>query len=208
MESLAEVITRKLEEPRNPHLAWSHFAPELTYGRHLMAPPPQARRAAVLVLLYSLHGELVSPLIERTADQTVHSGQVSFPGGALERDESPETAAVRELEEELGIARDSIQVCGRLTPMYIYASNFLVTPCVAVAAQPPAFQANPREVANVLEFPLRVLRDSSHFGRHVIRRRGLVFSAPHIEFVGRRIWGATSMMLAELRTCLDEVEQH
>src|SRR5262245_12992769 len=197
MESLAAQITRKLAEPRDVHAAWSRFTPELTYGRHLMAPPPQARRAAVLVLLYAAEDRLISLLMERTSDHTVHSGQVCFPGGALEPDESPETAAMRELEEELGVTAESIQLCGRLTSMYIYASNFLVTPCVAVAAGRPMFRANPLEVANVLELPLNMLGDPRCVGRHEIRRRGLVFRAPHVEFLGRRIWGATSMMLAE-----------
>src|SRR5262245_45026887 len=120
-------LTQQLAEPCEVHAAWSRFAPELTYGRHQMPPPPQARRAAVMVLLYPSAGALVLPLIERTADQTVHSGQVSFPGGAMELGESPETTALRELEEELGVSREAVQLCGRLTSMYIYASNFFVT---------------------------------------------------------------------------------
>jgi 8-oxo-dGTP pyrophosphatase MutT (NUDIX family) len=195
---LAEGLGRKLGEPHVARPEWSRFAPELTYGRHAMPPPPRARRAAVLVLLYASAGQWHLPLMERTTDNTVHSGQVCFPGGALESDESPEVAAVRELEEELGVPGRALRLCGRLTSMYIYASNYLVTPCVAVAVERPQFQANPQEVAHVLEFPLSVLSDAACIGRHEIRRRGVLFEAPHIEFLGRRIWGATSMMLAEL----------
>lgn len=198
MDSFAQYLTRKLGEPSDVHAAWSRFVPELTYGRHLMPPPPTARRAAVLVLLYPHGDDHLVPLIERTKDTTVHSGQVSFPGGALETDESPEGASLRELEEELGVPADSVRLCGRLTSMYIYASNFLVTPCVAVTRERPDFRANPAEVASLLELPLGFLRDPARIGNHEVRRHGLVFQAPHVEFLGRRIWGATSMMLAEL----------
>jgi 8-oxo-dGTP pyrophosphatase MutT (NUDIX family) len=202
VDSLADEIGRRLSQPRDVRAAWSTFAPELTYGRHLMPAPPHARRAAVLVLLYREVGGIRLPLIERVMDHTVHSGQVSFPGGAIDEDESPEAAAVRELEEELGVASSSVQLCGRLTPMYIYASNFLVTPCVAVTSGRPDFRLNEAEVASLLELPVDVLRDPSVRGAHEVCRRGLVFRAPHLEFLGRRIWGATSMMLAELLTLL------
>jgi 8-oxo-dGTP pyrophosphatase MutT (NUDIX family) len=201
---LVDEIAFTLSQPCDVRGAWSSFAPELTYGRHSMPPPPHARCAAVLVLLYVDDGDLRLPLIERTTDHSVHSGQVSFPGGAMEREESPESAALRELEEELGVTAAAIQLCGRLTPMYIYASNFLVTPCVAVTSSRPEFRLNPAEVASLLEVPVRCLRDPSIRGCHEVCRRGLVFRAPHFEFLGRRIWGATSMMLAELLTRLPE----
>jgi 8-oxo-dGTP pyrophosphatase MutT (NUDIX family) len=206
VDAFEQFLTRKLGEPGDVHTAWSRFVPELTYGRHLMPPPPAARRAAVLVLLYPHAGDHLLPLIERTTDTTVHSGQVSLPGGAMESDESPETASLRELEEELGVPGDSVRLCGRLTSMYIYASNFLVTPCVAVTRQRPDFRANQAEVASLLELPLGLLRDSTRIGVHEVRRRGLVFKAPHIEFLGRRIWGATSMMLGELSAKLSAGE--
>lgn len=200
---MAEWVTEKLGEPFDAHASWSAFVPELTYGRHRMPPPPGARRAAVLVLLYRDGDELYVPLIERPTDGTIHSGQVSFPGGCVEPGESSEMAALRELDEELGVPAERVRLCGRLTSMYIYASRFLVTPCVAVAAERPVFRANPAEVACVLDMPLGVWRDAACRGEHQVQRRGLVFRAPHVEFLGRRIWGATSMMLAELLAKLD-----
>jgi 8-oxo-dGTP pyrophosphatase MutT (NUDIX family) len=112
--------------------------------------------------------------------------------------ESVEDTAVREFEEELGASPANFELCGRLTPMYIYASNFFVTPCVAIADRRPSFVPNPIEVANLLEPAIVQLSDPERIGSHQIERRGLVFRAPHIVFEGRRIWGATSMMLAEL----------
>ncbi len=193
-----DTIRQRLAVPHDVRSAWARFAPELTYGRHRMPPPHDARLAAVLVLLYQDDGVWRLPLIERTSDITVHSGQVCFPGGQTEVGESAEETAVREFEEELGASRADIELCGRLTGTYIYASNFFVTPCVAIAERRPSFAPNSIEVANLLEPALVNLSDPAWFGRHEIQRRGLVFQAPYIAFEGRRIWGATSMILAEL----------
>lgn len=189
---------RILEKPRDVIRAWSRFAPQLSYGRHHLPPPPDARDAAVMVLLYQTSGQWQVPLIERTEDTSVHSRQICFPGGAVELGESAEEAAVRECEEELGVSREHLSLCGRLTSTYIYASNFVVTPCVALTDRPPAFRPNPREVAHVVEPLVAALADEANHGRHEVTRRGLVFQTPHIECQGRRIWGATAMMLAEL----------
>lgn len=198
LSDLVARVSGRLSRPRDTAEAWSRFAPELSYGRHHLPPPHDARRAAVLVLLYPNQGHWQIPLMERPADTTVHSGQICFPGGEMESSESPEQAAQRECEEELGVPREHVGLCGRLTPTYIYASNFLVTPCVAVADERPVFRPNPQEVAHLVEPSLVALADRANHGRHEIRRRGLVFQTPHIEYQGRRIWGATAMMLAEL----------
>jgi 8-oxo-dGTP pyrophosphatase MutT (NUDIX family) len=150
------------------------------------------------VLLYSDDGVWRVPLIERPPDITVHSGQICFPGGRTETGESADDTALREFEEELGTSRADVELCGQLTPMYVFASNFLVTPCVAIANRRPNFIPNAPEVANLLEPSLVQLSNPERVGVHVIQRRGLTFRAPHIEYEGRRIWGATSMILAEL----------
>lgn len=198
-------VRQRLSQPRDIGAIWSRMAPELTYGRHRMPPPPDARQAAVLVVLYLDDGVWRVPLIERPLDLTVHSSQVCFPGGQTESAESPEDTALREFEEELGTSAVGFELCGRLTPMYIYASNYFVTPCVAITEERPAFVPNPLEVANLLEPPLVELADPRRLGTSEIHRRGLVFAAPHIEFEGRRIWGATSMMLVELFAVLKEL---
>jgi 8-oxo-dGTP pyrophosphatase MutT (NUDIX family) len=194
----AETLRRNLALPRDVRATWAQFAPELTYGRHRMPPPCDARQAAVLVLLYQDQGVWRVPLIERTPDFTVHSGQVCFPGGRTEFGESSEETALREFQEETGASPGGIELCGQLTSMYIYASNFFVTPWVAIADHRPHFLPNSLEVANLLEPAVVQLYEPERVGSHQIQRRGLVFRVPHIAFEGRYIWGATSMMLAEL----------
>ena len=198
MNALSEkLVAKRLGESIDVRRVWSQWAPELAYGRHLTPPPPDTRHAAVLVLLYpGAHGWQL-PLIERIADTTVHSGQVSLPGGAMDANETAEQCALREMEEELGTPPSSFRLCGRLTATYIFASNYLVTPCVAITGTRPAFQLNPSEVASLIEIPVSELTNASRMGSHEVRRRGVVLRAPHLEFHGHRIWGATCMMLAE-----------
>jgi 8-oxo-dGTP pyrophosphatase MutT (NUDIX family) len=197
VDSYAASIAERLAEPFDVRQVWSAWAPELAYGRHLTPPPPDARHAAVLVLLYPREGTWQLPLIERITDTTVHSGQISLPGGATDANETAEQCAVREMEEELGTPRDAFRLCGRLTPTYIFASNYLVTPCVAITDTRPMFRPNATEVASLIEIAVSELQNDARFGSHQVRRRGVELRAPHLEFQGHRIWGATSMMLAE-----------
>ncbi len=88
--------------------------------------------------------------------------------------------------------------------MYVFASNFLVAPWVAVARGPFTFRPCDKEVAEVLEVPLAHLLDAAHHGQHQQQRGMLEFSAPHIEWGEHRVWGATSIVLGELMALLDE----
>lgn len=179
------------------------FAHELSYGRHAGPPPPDARTAAVLVLLYPSQVGWRIPLLLRPAHMAAHAGQVAFPGGMAERDESPEQCAAREAQEELGIDPTQLDFLGRLTPLYIYASNFRVTACVAGTTMPPVWRPVPEEVAEILELPVDQLWNQQRQGSHPICRQGVEFEVPHFEYQQRRIWGATRMLLGELRALLD-----
>jgi 8-oxo-dGTP pyrophosphatase MutT (NUDIX family) len=202
--SLPHRIAGRLARSLPGPAAQTRFAPELTYGRHQIPPLPDARQAAVMLLLYPVEDQWSVPLIVRPENMSAHAGQVSFPGGETEVGETAEEAAMRELEEELGTGPEGLVPLGRLSPMYVYASNYQVTPCVAAAAFRPAFRPNAAEVAGVLEPPVAELLRRSNQGVHWIRRHGICFRAPHIEFQGRRIWGATRMILAEFMAVLNE----
>ena len=202
--NLPERIARRLAEPLPGAAAHARFASDLCYGRHAMPPFPDARHAAVLVLLYPDRGAWHLPLILRPQHMAIHAGQVSFPGGEAHCGEGAEQAALREFEEELGVPPDAMGLLGRLSPLYVFVSNYLVTPCVAWASSRPAFVANPAEVDQVLELPLSTLQDPGARGVHWVRREGIEYRAPHIEFRGHRIWGATAMMLAELASVLED----
>ena len=106
------------------------------------------------------------PFTLRPAHLAAHGGQVSLPGGAVEPGETTAAAALREFHEELGDDGQPIDLLGTLSPLYVQASNYLVTPWVGAAASRPQFAANATEVEEVLEVPLSHLFDPAHFGSH------------------------------------------
>lgn len=179
-------------------------APQLAYGRHHGPPAHDARPAAVMVLLYRHECAWYLPMTLRPQHLPDHPGQVSFPGGMAELGEGAEQCAVRELEEELGVPAEALQLLGRLSDVYVFASNFAVTPIVAVADRRPDFRPSSDEVARILEVPIATLMTSANRGGHEIVRRGLRFQAPHVAHGGERIWGATYLILAELMAIIRE----
>jgi len=183
------------------------FAPQLSYGRHFGPPQWDVRRAAVTILLYWHQAQWHVPMTLRPETLGLHGGQVSFPGGRVEADETDEQCAYREWCEELGEPAVDFHWVGQLRPIYVFHSNYIVTPCLAVARSLPAFRPDQREVAEVLEVPLQHLRDSANHGEHWIQRGGISFLAPHIEFKGRLIWGATAILLAELLNVVEKTEE-
>lgn len=156
--------------------------------------PETARPAGVLALLYPVEGEVWLPLTLRAQDMESHRGQVSFPGGALEAGESAEAGALREAEEEVGVPTGEIEVLGRLTPLYVPPSDFVVQPVVGAIASRPAFLPEPAEVEQVIETPLGGLVERGVERRD--RRDGRVVLYFPVD--GQVVWGATAMMLAEL----------
>lgn len=171
------------------------------------APPPDARPAAALVLVYpGADGEALLILTERVeygADH--HSGEVSLPGGKSDPGDADAVAtALREAEEEIGLDPDEagVEIVGRLDALWIPPSNFLVTPIVAVAARRPTFVPDPREVAAILEAPVAaflpdvapVIIDPDPRGRP------LRYGAYLVE--GRIVWGATASILGQLGSVL------
>ncbi len=204
-DSFRHRLERRLRGPLPGVASRCEYAPELSYGRHDGPPQWNARRAAVLVLLYSHHEAWHLPLTHRPDTMSTHSGQVSLPGGEIEPGETPETAALRELHEELGVQLTQTDILGRLSQIYVYASNYLVTPCVALTDARPSFVPNPDEVANLLEPSLVDLFDVERYRTRRIQRRGVIFRAPEIVVEGSSVWGATRLVLAEFCDVLREV---
>ena len=191
-------LQQRLGEPLPGPPAQRQLTSELAYGRHFGPPAWNARQAAVLILLYPHARAWRVPLTQRPGHMIDHAGQISLPGGTNECDESPEQCAVREYTEELGTGSAGLQLVGRLSPLYVFASNFWVIPCVAVLSERPAFRPNELEVARLIELPLERLWDPQGRSTHVIARRGIRFRARDIVYGEDRVWGATGMILAEL----------
>ncbi|MCS7082316.1 MAG: CoA pyrophosphatase [Bacteroidetes bacterium] len=164
---------------------------------------PGARPAAVLVLFYPRPRRWCFLLEKRPENLPVHRGQIGLPGGAQKPcDPSPEATALREAAEELGLDPLAVEVLGRLSPVYIPASGFVVTPVVGWQPHPPLLRPNRREVARVLEVSTRALLDPGRFRLETWTLHGRPQRVGCFRFGGETVWGATAMILCELRALL------
>jgi 8-oxo-dGTP pyrophosphatase MutT (NUDIX family) len=137
-------------------------------------------------------------LTQRTAHLRDHAGQVSFPGGRSEAgDASPEATALREAEEEVGIAACQVEILGRL-PEYRTGTGFVITPVVGLVTPPLNLKLDDFEVAEVFEPPLEFLLDSANHQRQSIEVRGSRHEYWAMPWQGYFIWGATAGMLVTL----------
>ncbi len=166
--------------------------------------PTGSRVAAGLVLLYPIGHRIHLVLTRRAGTLGQHAGQISLPGGAVDGDETVETAALREAQEEIGLETAHLRLVGRLSPLYIPVSNFALHPVAAVADTRPTLVPATAEVAHIFEIPLDELRDPTRL-RHGHRWRGdQVITVPYFELQGERVWGATAMVLGELIHLLEK----
>jgi 8-oxo-dGTP pyrophosphatase MutT (NUDIX family) len=191
-------LASRLQQPLPSWSAQARYQPELSFGRHRGPAQFDARPAAVLILLYPHRGEWHVPLILRPAHMLDHAGQVSLPGGAIEPGETGQQAALREFYEELGVPAGDVRLLGPLSELYLFASNFRIEPWVGAIDDDPAWNPSQREVDRLLEVPLAHLMDPANTGTFERRQRGVSFRAPCFCWDSERIWGATSMVLAEL----------
>jgi 8-oxo-dGTP pyrophosphatase MutT (NUDIX family) len=151
--------------------------------------------AAVLVPLINRHDGLTVLFTERSRDLPDHPGQISFPGGRIEREDSDAgVAALREAHEEVGLPRERVTLLGQLAE-YETVTGYRVTPIVGWVEPPFDVRADPVEVADVFEVPLAFLLEPSNQQRHsrmIGERRRDYYAIPYGE---RYIWGATAAML-------------
>ena len=156
------------------------------------------REAGVLVLFFPKDGVPTVLLTVRRADLKAHPGQVSFPGGRREPDETLRETALREAHEEVGLHPDDVDVLGTLTPLYIPPSNFCVHPYVAMTPTAPALHPQDDEVEAVLCASLPHLLDPQTRRREPWMLHGREVEVPFLDIEDHKVWGATAMMLAEL----------
>jgi 8-oxo-dGTP pyrophosphatase MutT (NUDIX family) len=194
---LPQLLAADMLRPANP--VWSRtYSPELVYGRHSGPARGDARAAAVAAVFCWREGEWRLPLTLRAATLARHGGQVSFPGGLIDEPETPLEAASRELHEELGVL-PKLEWLGTLSPQFVYASNAWVVPCVAATQEAPKWLPNPREVEQVVWLSLPELLAPPSAPPLQVIGGPVRFSAPQLPVEGHSAWGATAVMLGELR---------
>ena len=167
-----------------------------------------AKPAAVLALFYpSKEDETLMVLILRNSYKGVHSAQVGFPGGKPEpEDVSMEATALRETFEEIGVSSEKITVLRELSSIYIPPSNFLVFPFLGISKIPLIFTLQESEVDYILEVPLmEFLNNKSEGFSEVLVSEGVTYEVPAFKLNGHIVWGATAMMLIEIKTMINQV---
>lgn len=164
--------------------------------------------AAVLIALFQSEKEWRFPLIQRVEDGFPHSGQVALPGGRIEAGETVEGAALREAEEEVGLTQSTVEVLGKLSPLPIPVSGYLVQPVVGVLEEEPLWRPQLGEVAEIFTAAVQDLLNKSKRTTEIRHFRNQPYTVPYYNFVPYKVWGATAMILAEFELVVRESLNH
>lgn len=169
---------------------------------HSLPPKP----GGVVILLYEDQGQIKFPLTKRPDYLGTHGGQISLPGGKAEPGESQIETALREAEEEIGVPRSTIEVIGTLSEFFVIPSNFMVTPVVGFLKESTEFKPDPKEVVKIIHGNIdELIKPDAVKVKEIMAARMFPMQAPHFEIEGEVVWGATAMMLNELRLLLLEL---
>ena len=153
--------------------------------------------AAVLVPVYEDAGEIGLVFTERRMDLRRHGGEISFPGGRRDGpDEELLITALREAEEEIALARSEVELLGALPPIGTFVTSYKVHPFVGRIPPETDLAPNPLEVAKILSFTAKDLRNRFEMKRLITR--GVPIRTPTYEIGEHLIWGATARILGDL----------
>jgi 8-oxo-dGTP pyrophosphatase MutT (NUDIX family) len=165
------------------------------------------KNAAVMMLFYPKKGRTHLVLIVRNSYEGIHSAQIAFPGGKYEvEDLNFENTALRETFEEIGVSPDFMEIIKSFTHIYIPPSNFMVYPFMGICKEELTFIPDSNEVSKIIELPLSdFLDDTLIVTVNMSTSYGINCVVPAFKIEEHIVWGATAMMLSELKDVLKKV---
>ncbi len=172
------------------------MAPQL---RIQSEPTDETTEAGVLILLFPRNNKIETVFIRRHKYNGVHSGQISLPGGKFEsKDKNIINTALRETEEEIGVNKNTVNVIGTLTPLYISVSDIIVSPVIGYTDTYPVFSVNKSEVNYIINSEINSLINVDNKTTEIIKVKNSEIKAPLYKIAPTdKIWGATAMILSE-----------
>lgn len=173
------------------------------YNPKYRQPKPGFKEASVVAIISPVDGQLNLTFIKRASHykDDKHKGQISFPGGKIEEGESRIEAAYREVEEEIGVPKTEIEIIGELTSLYVFVSDFMIYPFLAISKKAMEFTPDPLEVDGIINWPLEKLLQGTST-KDISIRNSTIKNVPYYPLGEEVLWGATSMVTAEILALL------
>ena len=167
-------------------------------------PPKDAKPASVSIILFQENNQLFFLLTKRTDNVEHHKGQVSLPGGAIDKNETAKNASLRETNEEIGIDSSTLESLGQLSSLYTPVSYFNIHVFLWYSKISPQIKINDNEVDQVYKISLDELIDHNVVSNTPINKSGFKINVPAYHFEKCICWGATAMIITELKDIINE----
>lgn len=168
------------------------------YDAEYRIAKPGALQASVLVLISPVNGVPHLNFIKRASRyvQDKHKGQIGFAGGKIEEGETELQAVIREVDEEIGVKENRYEILGKISPLYVFVSNFLVHPFIAFANEELDFTLDPSEVAGLIQWPITKLQEGTST-KDIKAEKATLKDVPYYPLGEETLWGASSMITSE-----------
>ena len=208
---MIEILQKNLEAKLPGIKAWKRMAVNSKEGDSIESESLQKysdwlsrkklekmKTAAVLIGLFEKENEWYFPLIKRPMHEKNHPGQIALPGGAMEKGEDLQETARREAFEEVGILPEKVKIIGKLTPLPVPVSNYLIHPFVGIVDEEPDWEINGNEVEELIIMRMKTLIEADNGYYEEWNLRGSQVKVPIFKVMGKTVWGATATVLSEL----------
>ncbi|MEX0995016.1 MAG: CoA pyrophosphatase [Balneolaceae bacterium] len=195
-----EYLKNRLERPLPGQDAHLQMAPAPIDGASgfRMKTDQQARESSVIILMFKNQQEIYELILTLRNESISHGGQISFPGGRSDREETAVQTALREMEEEIGVPENRVRIAGTLSQLFLERSNHLITPVVGYLPEKPVMKLNPAEVKEAFCVSLEELNSNKNLVTKPWNLQQQTYEVPYWNIHSVPLWGATAMIISEL----------